>query len=129
MVPWAGLSGPARLGGGVLNVGTVTGSTISGNTADIGGAVEDFSALFMTITGATLDGNHAGSYGGALDIGQQITVRASTLAGNGAGGWTARGMGAAAGINGGATLIVSDSTIAGNTTRPAGARSTISGAA
>ena len=119
MVPWAGLSGPARLGGGVLNVGTVTDRWRGGG---LSGPVYDDH-------GRHPGRNHAGSYGGALDIGQQITVRASTLAGNGAGGWTARGMGAAAEINGGATLIVSDSTIAGNTTRPAGARSTISGAA
>ena len=113
-------SAGAAIGGGVFNVGTVTGSTISGNTADTGGAVEDFPGLSMTITDSTLDGNHAAANGGALDVIQQITVTDSTLAGNEAGGKTFKGMGAAAELNGGATLIVSDSTIAGSTTQPAG---------
>jgi CSLREA domain-containing protein len=107
------------IGGGVLNVGTVTDSTISHNTADSGGAVEDF-GLVMTITDATLDGNHGAADGGALDINQQITVFRSTIAGNKAGDFFFKGMGAAAEIGGGATLVVSDSTIAGNTTAPAG---------
>jgi large repetitive protein len=110
----------AAIGGGVFNVGTVTDSTISGNTADSGGGVEDFPGLFMTITGSTLDGNHAQANGGALDTNEQITVSGSTLAGNKAGGKLFKGMGAAAEIDGGATLIVTNSTIAGSTTQPAG---------
>ena len=118
------------IGGGVFNVGTVTGSTISGNTADTGAGVEDYPGLSMTITQSTLDGNHAAADGGALDINQQITVSQSTIAGNKAGGKGFEGMGAAAEIDGGATLIVSDSTIAGGTTQPAGrGRSTTSAAA
>ena len=113
-------SAGAAIGGGVFNVGTVTDSTISGNTADTGGAVEDFPGLSMTITDSTLDGNHAAANGGALDVNQQITVTDSTLAGNEAGGKAFKGMGAAAELDGGGTLIVSDSTIAGSTTQPAG---------
>ena len=113
-------SAGAAIGGGVFNVGTVTDSTISDNTASSGGGVEDYPGLFMTITSSTLDGNHGTADGGALDINQQITVRGSTLAGNKAGGNVFMGMGAAAEIDGGATLIVSDSTIAGSTTRPPG---------
>ncbi len=108
------------IGGGVFNVGIVTASTISGNTASSGGGAEDYPGLVMTITDSTLDGNHAAADGGALDVNQQITVRASTLASNEAGGKFGEGMGAAAEIDGGATLIVSDSTIAGSTTQPAG---------
>jgi large repetitive protein len=108
------------IGGGVFNVGTVTNSTISDNTAASGGGVEDYPGLFMTITNSTLDGNHGTADGGALDISQQITVRGSTLASNVAGGNVFKGMGAAAEIDGGAALIVSDSTIAGSTTHPAG---------
>jgi hypothetical protein len=108
------------IGGGVFNVGAVTGSTISGNTASSGGGVEDYPGLFMTITNSTLDGNHGTADGGALDINQQITVTRSTIAGNKAGGPVFKGMGAAAEIDGGATLVVSDSTIAGSTTQPAG---------
>ena len=108
------------IGGGVFNVGTVTRSTISDNTASSGGGVEDYPGLFMTITDSTLDGNHGAADGGALDINQQITVIRSTIAGNRAGDSFFEGMGAAAEIDGGASLIVSDSTIAGNTTQPAG---------
>ena len=110
----------AAIGGGVFNVGTVTGSTISGNTADSGGGVEDYPGLFMTITDSTLDANHAQADGGALDINQQITVNQSTLSNNKAGGKVFEGMGAAAEIDGGGSLIVADSTIAGSTTQPAG---------
>ncbi len=108
------------IGGGVFNVGTVTDSTISGNTASSGGGVEDYPGLFMTIKDSTLDGNHGAADGGALDINQQITVTRSTIAGNKAGDSFFKGMGAAAEIDGGATLIASDSTIAGSTTQPAG---------
>ena len=80
------------IGGGVFNVGTVTDSTVSGNRADTGGAVEDFPGLFMTITDSTLDGNHAAANGGALDVNQQIAVTDSTLAGNEAGGKAFKGM-------------------------------------
>jgi hypothetical protein len=110
----------AAIGGGVFNVGTITDSTISGNTADTGGGVEDYPGLVMTITDSTLDGNHAAAYGGALDINQQINVDQSTIASNKAGGSFFQGMGAAAELEGGSTLVVSDSTIAGNTTQPAG---------
>ncbi len=110
----------SAIGGGVFNVGTVTDSTISGNTADSGGGVEDYPGLFMTITDSTLDANHAQANGGALDINQQITVNQSTLSNNKAGGKVFEGMGAAAEIDGGGALIVSDSTIAGSTTQPAG---------
>ena len=113
-------SAGGAIGGGLFNVGTVTDSTISDNTADTGGAVEDYPGLFMTITDSTLDGNRAGANGGALDVNQQITVSGSTLASNEAGGKAFKGMGAAAELDGGATLIVSDSTIAGSTTQPAG---------
>jgi CSLREA domain-containing protein len=108
------------IGGGVFNVGTVTNSTISGNTADTGGGVEDYPGLVMTITDSTLDGNHAAANGGALDVNQQINVDQSTIASNKAGGSFFKGMGAAAELDGGGTLVVSDSTIAGNITQPVG---------
>jgi large repetitive protein len=108
----------AAIGGGVFDVGTVTRSTISGNTAVIGGGAEDFPGLVMRITNSTISGNHALADGGGLDVTQQIDVVKSTLAGNRAGG-PFLGMGAAAEINGAATLVISDSTVAGSTTRPA----------
>jgi hypothetical protein len=108
------------IGGGLFNVGTVTDSTIYGNTASSGGGVEDYPGLAMTITDSSVSHNHAAADGGALDLNQQITVTRSVLAGNTAGGKFFEGMGAAAEINGGASLIVSDSTIAGSTTTPPG---------
>jgi CSLREA domain-containing protein len=108
------------IGGGLFNVGTVSDSTISDNTASSGGGVEDYPGLVMTITNSTLDGNHGAADGGALDINQQINVIRSTIAGNRAGDSFFEGFGAAAVIDGGGTLVVSDSTIAGNTTRPPG---------
>ena len=112
-------SAGGAIGGGLFNVGTVTGSTISGNTATTGGGVEDYPGLFMTIKDSTLVGNRGIFYGGALEINQQITVFQSTIAGNIA-GHSFGPSGAAAEIQGGATLIISDSTVAGNTTQPAG---------
>src|SRR5258708_3808950 len=51
---------------------------------------------------------------------RMINVDQSTIASNKAGGSFFKGMGAAAELDGGSTLVVSDSTIAGNTTQPAG---------
>ncbi len=116
----SGKAGPNSYGGGIYSQGALTLShdSLTGNTAGAGGAVEDFPGLSMTITDSTLDGNHAAANGGALDVNQQITVSGSTLASNEAGGKAFKGMGAAAELDGGGTLIVSDSTIAGNTTQP-----------
>ena len=111
-------SAGAAIGGGLFDVGTVTGSTISDNTASTGGGVED-SGLAMTIKDSTLDGNRGKFYGGALEVSQQVTVLQSTITGNKA-GHSFGPTGAAAEIQGGATLIISDSTVAGNITQPAG---------
>jgi CSLREA domain-containing protein len=108
------------IGGGLFNVGTVTDSAISGNTAITGAGVEDYPGLVMTITDSSVSRNHAGADGGGLDINQQINVIRSVLAGNTAGGKFFEGAGAAAVIDGGGALVVSDSTIAGGTTTPPG---------
>ncbi len=106
-------------GGGVFNVSSITGSTISGNQANAGGGVESYPSLPVTITTSTLDGNHAAAYGGAIDVDGHVTVTRSTLAGNST-GHPFIGFGAAAEIEGGAELRLSDSTVAGNITKPAG---------
>lgn len=107
-------------GGGIWGVRSITRSTISGNTADAGGGISSNPALPITITASTLDGNHALAYGGAINDGGVVTVIRSTLAHNTAGGQPEVGTGAAVEIEGSATLNVSDSTVARNTTEPAG---------
>ena len=116
----AGNSAGGAVGGGVFNVGTIRGSVISGNTAVTGGGIEAFPSLSMTITNSTLAGNHSGAYGGAIDDSGNMTITRSTIAGNVAGGRHFAGFGPAAVIDGGATLRVSNSTIVGNTSVPAG---------
>jgi hypothetical protein len=111
-------SAGAAIGGGLFDVGTVTGSTISDNTASTGGGVEE-SGVAMTIKDSTLVGNRGKFYGGALEVSRRVTVLQSTIVGNKAGDSFAP-MGAAAEIQGAATLIISDSTVAGNITQPAG---------
>ena len=107
-------------GGGIWGVRSITRSTISGNTADTGGGVSSNPILPLTITASTLDGNHAIAYGGAINDGGVVTVIRSTLARNTAGKQPGVGTGAAVEIEGSATLNVSDSTVADNTTEPAG---------
>jgi hypothetical protein len=87
-------------GGGLSNSGTLTltGGTLSGNSADFGGGIGNTGTL--TVTGSTLSGN---SGGGIYNRGT-LTVRNSTLSGNSGGG-----------IYNGGTLTVSNSTLSGNT--------------
>jgi CSLREA domain-containing protein len=107
------------IGGGLFNVGTIQHSTVSGNRAAAGGGMEVFPSVRVTITSSTLAGNHAQANGGAIDDGGNVTVTRSTISGNVAGG-PFQGFGPAVEIEGGATLQVSDSTVAGNLTRPPG---------
>ena len=112
-------SAGGAVGGGVFDVSLIRRSTISGNQASSGGGVEAFPGLNMTITTLTLDGNHATAYGGAIDESGLVKITRSTLAANTAGG-RFLGSGAAVELQGGAELRLSDSTLAGNGTRPAG---------
>jgi hypothetical protein len=109
-------------GGGIYNIGgmvTVSGSTLSGNTADRsgfggGGIFNDSGTL--TVSGSTLSGNHADvGYGGGGIFnggGGTVTVSGSTLSGNHAdfGGGFGGG-----GIYNQGTVTVSGSTLSGNT--------------
>jgi CSLREA domain-containing protein len=112
-------SAGGAVGGGAFDVSLIRRSTISGNQASSGGGVEAFPGLNMTITTSTLDGNHAAAYGGAIDESGLVKITRSTLAANTAGG-RFLGSGAAVELQGGAELRLSDSTLAGNSTRPAG---------
>lgn len=99
-------------GGAVLNrIGsvTVTGCTLSGNSADQGGGAISGSDGAVTVTDSTLSGNSAGTFGGAISANNgAITVTQSTLSGN------------IAGIQGGAirgssgAITVTQSTLSGN---------------
>ncbi len=112
-------SAGTAVGGGLFDVGTVRRSTISGNSAAVGGGVEAFPSLRMMITGSTLAGNHAGANGGAIDESGTVIVRRSIISGNVAGG-PFQGQGPAVEVNGGAALQLANSTIAGNSTRAPG---------
>jgi hypothetical protein len=62
---------------------TVTASTLSGNVAGSGGGGIDNSGNTTTVSGCTLCGNHATIGGGIYNLGT-LTVTGSTLAGNSA---------------------------------------------
>jgi hypothetical protein len=109
--------GPQNLPGSVL----VASSTISGNvTGDEGGGIEAYPSLTMTITNSALAGNHGGAYGGAIDDSGNMTVTRSAISGNVGGGRRFAGFGPAAVVQGGASLQISNSTIAGNSSVPVG---------
>lgn len=99
---------PTGNGGGIDNAGmlTLNGVTVSGNSANAGGGLDNESNASASVTGSTLNANHAG-YGGGLDNLGQLTLRDSTLSGNTA----TRGAG---GLATGAGAHLSYSTLAGN---------------
>ena len=121
---WRGLAG-VGLGGGLYNAGTLTvsGSTVSGNTASYGvggnggagGGIYNFGTL--TVSESTLSGNTASEYldgGGAIYNLGTLTVSNSTVSDNRAG--------AGGGIyNYSGTLSVSESTLSGNSAYNGGA--------
>src|SRR5262245_6320449 len=82
-----GTSQDSGIGGGILNLGTLTvlASNVSGNSAtgslDFGGGIANFGDL--TVSGSTLSGNSArgGDGGGIWNFGD-LTVSGSTLSGN-----------------------------------------------
>jgi hypothetical protein len=70
-------------GGGILNNGTlsVSGCTVSGNSAGAGGGIWGGT---MTVQNSTLSGNSAGEGGGIYSEGGSITISGSTLSHNSA---------------------------------------------
>ena len=113
-------SGAAGSGGGVLNFGgvlSITGATISGNTANrAGGGVEDFgdtdrdtdaTLTDVTLSGNSIDAANPGNGGGLHSGGGEIVVNGGTVTGNtateGGGLWSS------------GTLTVDGTTITGNT--------------
>ena len=73
----------ANYGGGLWNSGTatLTGCTISGNSAYMGGGVENFKYGQATLTNCTISGNSA-SLGGGLSNYGHATLTACTVSGN-----------------------------------------------
>jgi len=98
-------------GGGILNNGTMTvsNSTISGNTAGGGGGGIENNGGPLTVSNSTISGNTAALGGGGIwENANTLTVSNSTISGNTAGG--------GGGIENNGTLTVSNSVVAGNTT-------------
>jgi hypothetical protein len=101
-------------GGAIDNSGTLTlvNSTLSGNSASLGGALSNESGAVATVMGCTFASNYGSYLGGAISNQGTLTVTSSTLAGNSSyqGG---------AIVNGnhygtGGTLTLGASTISGN---------------
>jgi len=96
-------------GGGIYNSGTLTmtGSTVSGNTArdGSGGGIYNFGIL--TMTGSTVSGNTARDSGGGINNSGTLTMTGSTVSGN-----TARDGG---GINNLGLIDLTNTTVANNT--------------
>jgi hypothetical protein len=100
--------------GGIANFGTltITGSTISGNSADYAGGISNNSG-FLTITGSTISGNSATDGGGIYKYSGTLTITGSTISGNSAtdGGGIYKYSG---------TLTITGSTISGNSASNSG---------
>jgi len=103
------VSSAFRHGGGIDNFGgtlTVTGATLSGNSATVGGGICNEFGGTLTLTGSTLSGNTADGGGGITNYGVAIVAQ-STISKN-----TANSTGG--GIDNAGTLTLSGSTVSQN---------------
>ena len=91
---------------------TITGCTLSGNSASVegGGIFNDPGSGVLAVRGSTFSGNSAGDSGGGIYHLGTATVQQSTLSGNSGG---SAGGGLFNGTSG--TLAVKDSAVCGNT--------------
>jgi predicted outer membrane repeat protein len=96
--------------GGIFNLGTLTisGCTVSGNSAFAGGGIESFGSL--TVSASTVSGNSASESGGGIFMDGTLTVAGSTISGNS----TFAGGGGIF-IDASAPSTITSSTISGNT--------------
>jgi hypothetical protein len=100
----------------LLGTLTVSGSTLSGNSAASGAGGIDNDEGTVTVSGSTLSGNSAGVQGGAIVNTGALTIRGSLLVGNSAGD-------SGGGITNfsGATLTITGSSLTGNSATTGGA--------
>lgn len=103
------------IGGGLYNVGgtlTVSGSTVSGNTAGLGGGIANGGApSVLNVTNSTVSGNTSnGLGGGGIFASGAMTIRSSTITDN-----RAVGDGVNSGIGGGIANYTTEAVSLGNT--------------
>ncbi len=116
-----------NVGGGIFNdngTATITNSTFIGNSAEGGGGIFNGFDSTTTITSSTISGNSAtiGVGGGIFNNGSTTTITSSTISGNSA------TIGAGGGIfNNGGTTTITSSTISGNSATFAGGISSFAG--
>jgi hypothetical protein len=110
----------AGSGGGILNRSTLTvsDSTFSGNSAPVGGAIDNFTTGTGTIDDSLFDSNSS-NYGGAVSNRNTLTVTGSTFRGNSASRGSG-GDGSGGGIGSSGTLSVSNCTLTGNSATQGG---------
>jgi len=79
----AATPGSPGIGGGILNAGTLTvsNSTLSGNSAGLGGGIYNQPSGTLTVSNSTLSGNSANFVGGIYNQGT-LTVNNSTISSN-----------------------------------------------
>ena len=114
----------AGLGGGISSQGklTIERTTIDDNTASVGGAIQiQDPASELTILASTLSNNTATLHGGALaNINATATIRTSTISGNDAGGAAGAIFNAATNTDASAMTTVREGTITDNTSGSTG---------
>ncbi|MFO0953958.1 MAG: choice-of-anchor Q domain-containing protein, partial [Isosphaeraceae bacterium] len=93
----------------------ISGLTLSGGSADNGGAISNAYGT-LAVRDSVLTGNVAGSAGGAIyNPYGTLAVERTTFSGNSAAGGTSRGGGALFNANYGTSSVVRDSSLVGNT--------------
>jgi hypothetical protein len=99
----------AQFGGGISNAGTLTvsGCTLSGNSATDGGGIYNYGTAMITNSALFGNGNYSAAYGGGIYNGPNgtLTVSGCTVSNNDPGGI----------YDAGGTLTVSNTTFSGNT--------------
>jgi CSLREA domain-containing protein len=102
-------------GGAIFNAGTlvVSDSTISGNSAEFGGGISNYSLAHLTVRDSTISGNTAARFGGGIyNQGATLLVSGSTISDNSVTSDQGEGGGIFSRFDGAVT--VASSTISGN---------------